>query len=120
MSDPIKSFLQSSGLATAAFEPTSRYHGLETAEWETAEGRTVSYVTRRFVPAPERFADFQEHRVSAGDRLDNLSALYNGDPKLYWRICDANGALRPGALVESVGARLRITLPEGIPEPEDD
>ncbi len=119
MSDPIKNFLQTSGLATASFEPTSRYHGLEVATAET-KGRTVSYVTRRFLPAPERFADFQEHRVQAGDRLDNLSAQVNGDPKLYWRICDANGAMRPGALVEQVGARLRITLPEGIAEPEED
>ncbi len=87
---------------------------------ETASGRSVSYVTRRFLSAPEHFADFQEHRVQAGDRLDNPSARYNGDPKVYWRICDANGAMRPGELVERVGPRLRITLPEGIPEPEDD
>lgn len=120
MSDPIKSFLQSTGLATAAFGPGSRYHGLPTAEWKDANGRTVSYVTRRFVPSPERFTDLQVHFVNAGDRLDNLGARYVGDPQQYWRLCDANGAMRPDELVETVGAALRITLPEGIPEPTDE
>ena len=32
-----------------------------------------------------------------------------------WRICDANGALRPEELTELIGRRLRITLPEGVP-----
>jgi hypothetical protein len=38
---------------------------------------------------------------------------------LFWRICDANRAMRPGALTETIGSRLRITLPEGIPGTED-
>ena len=63
----------------------------------------------------ERFAAVQEHAVAEGDRLDNVAARYLGDPELFGRICDANRALRPDALLETIGRRLRITLPEGLP-----
>jgi hypothetical protein len=53
--------------------------------------------------------------VFQGDRLDNIAALYLGDPEQFWRICDANAAMRPNELTETIGRRLRITLPEGIP-----
>jgi hypothetical protein len=67
------------------------------------------------VPPPERFALLQEHVVTQGERLDNITARYLDDPEQFWRICDANRALRPDELTETVGRRLRITLPEGIP-----
>lgn len=97
------------------FPPTSRYHGIETATLETSDGRTVIYLKRRFVPPPDRFALLQEHVVVQGDRLDNITARYLGDPEQVWRICDANGAMRPDELTDEIGRRLRITLPEGIP-----
>ena len=97
------------------FTFTSRYYNVPVAELETAAGKKVVYLRRRFVPPPERFELLQEHTVSAGDRLDNLTAQYLGDPELFWRLCDANGAVRPEELTEAVGRRLRITLPEGIP-----
>ena len=77
------------------------------------------YVTRRFVPSPERFALLQEHVVVEGDRLDNVAHRYIGDPQQYWRICDGNGAMRPDELIEEIGRLLRITLPEGLPGPHD-
>jgi hypothetical protein len=49
-----------------------------------------------------------------GDRLDNLAARYLGDPEQFWRLCDANGAMRPDELVEVIGAVIKITLPQGI------
>jgi hypothetical protein len=55
--------------------------------------------------------------VTQGDRLDNIAAKYLGDPEQFWRLCDANGAMRPDALTETIGRWLRITLPEGIPRP---
>jgi hypothetical protein len=97
------------------FPVTSRYHGLATATLETVDGKTIVYVRRRFVPPPERFELLQEHTVAEGDRLDTITAQYFGDPELFWRVCDANGAVRPEELIETVGRRLRITLPEGIP-----
>jgi hypothetical protein len=97
------------------FGPTSRYHLTETATWRAADGRDIGYLRRRFVPPPERFAVVTEYVVSTGDRLDNIAAQQLGDPEQFWRICDANVALRPDELTEELGRRLRITLPEGIP-----
>ncbi len=97
------------------FSPASRYFSVETATLEERDGRVIVYLKRRFVPQPERFALLQEHVVSQGERLDNITARYLDDPEQFWRICDANRALRPDELTETVGRRLRITLPEGIP-----
>ena len=36
-----------------------------------------------------------------GDRLDNVSAQYLGDPEQFWRLCDANNAMEPEELTES-------------------
>ena len=82
------------------FPPTSRYFGIETATIQTRDGETYAYLRRRLVQ---------------GDRLDNITARYLGDPLQFWRVCDANRAMRPEALTEEPGRRLRITLPEGIP-----
>lgn len=120
MNDPIKAFLQNSGLQQPTFAANSRYAGIETAEWTRADGLPVLYVKRRFIPRPENFATLQEHRVEQNDRLDNIAAKYFSDPQLYWRLCDANGAVRPSELTEEPGRRLRITLPQGIPEPTDE
>ena len=48
-----------------------------------------------------------------GERLDNITAEYLGDPELFWRVCDANNVIAPEEL-EQVGTHIRITLPEGI------
>lgn len=103
------------GLTANLFPPTSRYHGIDTATLETAEGKTIVYLRRRFLPPPERFALLQVHVVAQGERLDNITAQYLGDPEQFWRVCDANGAMRPDELTETIGRRLRITLPEGVP-----
>ena len=95
---------------------TSRYHGIEIATMTRADGTTVAYLRRRFIPPPGRFELLEEHVVVTGDRIDNLAARYLGDPEQWWRLCDANGVMRPDEL-EEVGRRVRITLPEGIPGP---
>lgn len=115
MPDPLQALLQAGVLKTTLFPPTSRYYGIETAIVETADGKTLVYLRRRFVPPPERFALLQEHTVTQGERLDTLTAQYLGDPEQFWRLCDANGVIRPNELIEPIGRRLRITLPEGIP-----
>ena len=103
--------------APAKFPNTSRYSGIETGALASSDGRTIPYLRRRLVPAPERFALLQEHSVVEGERLDNLTAQYLGDPEQFWRLCDANGAVRPDELTDTIGKSLRITLPEGIPGP---
>ncbi len=102
-------------MTTDAFPATSRYHESETATLVMPDGREIVYLRRRFVPGPERFITLQEHTVSEGERLDNLTALYLGDPEQFWRLCDANGVMQPRELEEPAGRTVRITLPEGIP-----
>lgn len=97
------------------FSITSRYYGIATIKFESPDGKKIAYVRRRFVPPAERFELLQEHSVAEGERLDNITAQYLGDAEQFWRICDANNAMRPDELTETIGRRLRITLPEGIP-----
>jgi hypothetical protein len=118
MIDPVQAMLQTTGLKATLYPPTSRYHGLDTATLERPEGAPIVYLRRRFVPPPERFALLQEHTVVQGDRLDNVTGRYLGDPEQFWRVCDANGAMRPEELTETEGRIVRITLPEGIPGPQ--
>ena len=115
MTDPLQALLQAGGLKTTPFPPTSRYHGIDTATLEPSDGKIIAYLRRRFVPPPELFALLQEHTVVQGDRLDNIAAQYLGDPEQFWRLCDANAAIRPEELTATIGRRLRITLPEGVP-----
>lgn len=98
------------------FPPTSRYHTTETKTNKAADGRETAYLKRRFVPDPARFSLLQEHLVVDGDRLDNVTARYLADPQQFWRICDANNAMNPRDLTAETGRRLKITMPEGIPE----
>jgi|SRR6185503_4582471 hypothetical protein len=102
-------------MATFNFPATSRYYGIETTTMKTASGEIVAYLRRRFLPSPDRFALLQEHVVTDDERLDNITAKYMDDPEAFWRIADANAAMRPEELTETIGRRLRITLPDGVP-----
>ena len=97
------------------FPASSRYHGVGHATRTMPDSGTVVYLRRRFVPPPERLEDLTVHTISDGERLDLLAVRYYGDPLLFWRICDANVALRPSDLLRNSGGTLRITLPEGMP-----
>ena len=111
--DPVQAMLAQTSLQTTLFASTSRYYGLATATI-LQQGGPIAYVLQRFVPQPERFQLLQQHTVMQGERLDNITATYLGDPTLFWRVCDANRAMRPWKLVETVGRKLRITMPDGI------
>lgn len=97
------------------FDATSRYHGIATATLTTPDGRTVTYVRRRFLPQPGDLLYVGVQVVAPGDRLDRIAARQYGDPEQAWRIADANGAMRPGDLTAVPGRRLRIALPAGPP-----
>jgi hypothetical protein len=113
MSPPsLQSLLQFTGVTASLFPLNSRYRGIDTATLPTAS-RTIVYVRRRFVPLPEQLTPIQQHTVRQGERLDNLAAQFLGDPELFWRLCDANGAMRPEEL-ETPGLTIRIALPEGL------
>jgi hypothetical protein len=114
MTDPVQAMLAQTALKRTLFTPTSRYYGLDTTTMTGADGRTIIYILRRFVPPADGFQLLQEHSVTQAERLDNITARYLGDPELFWRVADANSAMRPEELVEKVGRKLRITLPQGI------
>ncbi|WP_194825060.1 LysM peptidoglycan-binding domain-containing protein [Nocardia sp. XZ_19_231] len=103
---------------TTDFPATSRYVTIPTATHDV-DGRTTRYLTRRFLPQPEELALLHTHTVAEGERLDNVTARYLGDPEQFWRIADANRALRPDDLLAVVGRELRITLPAGFPGARD-
>jgi hypothetical protein len=97
------------------FEPNSRYASLQVKTLEVAgpdgELRQVRYVERRFIPPPGNAPTLVEHQVAQGERLDQVTAKYLGDPTQFWRVADANEVLRPEELTETPGRRLRVTLP---------
>jgi hypothetical protein len=112
--DPVQALLAQTSLQNTLFSATSRYYGIGTSSLQLPGGKSVVYLERRFVPQPESFQLLQEHTIVQGDRLDNLAGTYLGDSTLFWRLCDANRAVRPEVLTETEGLVLRITLPEGI------
>ena len=112
--DPVQAMLAQTSLQNTLFAATSRYYGLATETIEIAPGKTVGYVRRRFLPDPSQFQVLQQHVVIQGERLDNIASQFLGDPTLFWRICDANNAMRPSKLTQTIGRLLRLTLPQGV------
>jgi len=112
--NPVEAVLGQTSLKNTLFAPNSRYYGIDTTTLERRGKPPIIYLRRRFLPSPERFQLLQMHTVVRGERLDVVASQYLGDPTLFWRLCDANNAMRPEALTETVGRPLRITLPEGI------
>ena len=97
------------------FHRTSRYYAIEDARMTVIEGdevtRVIVYKRRRFIPPADGAATLVEHTVIEGDRLDNITARYLGDPVQFWRVCDANNVLRPDEL-EETGRAVAIALPD--------
>lgn len=97
------------------FDSSSRYSGIEVARVTVldSEGQTreLRYIKRRFIPPSEGMTTLVEHTVTQGERLDNITAQYVGDPTQFWRVCDANNVLRPDELTETIGRNIIIALP---------
>jgi hypothetical protein len=110
----LDALLQNAAAGPKPFPPNSRYNAIPTLSYTFTDGREVAYLSRRVVPQPGRYTTLATHTVVQGDRLDNLAAKHIGDPEQYWKLCDANGAVRPDELIETVGDKIRVTLPEGI------
>lgn len=119
MTSPIEALFGTGLLPKTDFPPDSRYHGIEVRTLSDAEGATVAYLARRFVPAADRFATLSAHAVREGERLDQIAARVAGAAERYWTLCDANGAIWPDDL-EVAGTRLRLTLPADVPGPGED
>lgn len=88
------------------FTQTSRYASVASATYQDAKGRQVAYKLLRLTPdAPTLLT----HTVQQQDRLDLLANTYYTDPEQFWRICDANSAVRPEDLLK-IGFELKIAL----------
>ncbi|WP_295386973.1 hypothetical protein [uncultured Thiodictyon sp.] len=86
------------------FTPRSRYWQVPIDAVTTPDGRTVR-VVRFAVRAEPPLAGY--HRRLDGQRLDHIAAHYLKDPTGFWRLCDANATVCPGALA----ARDLIAVP---------
>src|SRR5690606_15959105 len=120
MTDPLQNILNPQRISRTAFPPTSRYYGIKTATLEHENGEMIVYLRRRFIPPSNRFALLHQHTFTEGERLDNITHRYLGDPEQFWQLCDANNVMYPDELTDTVGRKIRITLPEGIPGNNND
>src|ERR1700743_1352752 len=131
----MQALFQFAGLQPSLFAPNSRYTGIATSTYTAADGTSIAYVQRRFLPQPNQLAQLQQYSILQGDRLDVIAAKFLGDPTLFWRLCDANGAMRPEDLIllsqqlinnadpalavpqpaYATGRILRICLPANVP-----
>jgi hypothetical protein len=94
------------------FDHTSRYYGLDISTMQLTDGRSISYVRRRFLPQGADLPLLAEVAVAQGERIDLVAYRTLGDPLAYWRVCDANDAMDPQELTAQPGRMLRVPLPQ--------
>jgi hypothetical protein len=112
--DPVQAMLAQTSLANTLFAANSRYFRIATRTKNISPNKTVAYIGRRFLPPSSSFQKIQDYTVKESVRLDNIAAQFMGDPTVFWRLCDANEAMRPEELTETVGRVLQITMPQGV------
>lgn len=83
---------------------SSRYAKVDTVETATRDGRTVTALKLRPLPAPAGAT----YTVNDNDRLDLLAHKYHGDGTKFWHIADANTAQQAGDLTTETGDSLNI------------
>ena len=115
MNSALQSMVLAAAGSGAPTKPSSRYYGFPVKYFTRPDGVQVAYLQRRIVPQPEIYTSSQDHVVVEGDRLDNLTTKYLGDPLLFWMIADANGADDPDALTSQVGRTIQVPLASSIP-----
>jgi hypothetical protein len=97
------------------FDSTSRYYNVNTATLNVVESdgtlRQLKYVQRRIIPPLDNSLTIVQHTVTQGERLDNITAIYLGDPLQFWRLSDSNNVLRPTELTETAGRVIDIVIP---------
>lgn len=96
------------------FESNSRYYQLPIKKLTTPEGRTVAYVSRRFLPQGDRLPILGEVTVEEGDRdrIDYITARTLGESEQFWQIGDINNAMNPKDLTTESGRRLSVPIPQ--------
>jgi hypothetical protein len=94
------------------FDKNSRYYVLETATYVNADGESIAYKRRRFLPRGADLPLLTETRVAQSDRLDLIVDRTIGDAEQFWRVCDANDAMNPDDLTAEPGKWLRVPVPQ--------
>ncbi len=112
--DPIQALLLQANQRTNSFPPSSRYQATETILFNRIDGQQIIHLKRRFVPQQQTFTSIQEHIVQQGERLDNITHQYLGDPELFWQLCDANNVMHPLQLTKETGNIIRISYSSEI------
>jgi hypothetical protein len=102
------------GTPSPGYPPDSRYAQTDNTTKTLTDGRTVTYLRRRFIPDTSDLPTLAFHDMSAVDRLDNLAGTYYGDSQLWWRVADANAVSDPDELLVA-GRRVRITSSQASP-----
>jgi nucleoid-associated protein YgaU len=117
MNYPLQALIQAGVVPSVSFPTDSRYYNSQTLKYTAPNGQVIAYLARRFVPQPgaPNYANVAQHTVKRGDRLDLIAAKYLGDPLMFWLLCDANGVIRPNALIATPGSVIAITMPQGVP-----
>jgi nucleoid-associated protein YgaU len=117
MDQALASLITSAAGKGATTNPSSRYYGAQIEDYVLPNGTPVKYLARRILPQPEIYTSLQNYVIVDGDRLDNLSAKFLGDPILYWMICDANGVTDPDELTsqEQIGRTIFLPLAANLP-----
>jgi hypothetical protein len=88
------------------FSPGSRYAQSPTYTVDLPDGRVVSAVT---IPAPRSSSVVGYYPRQEGERLDLVAVRFLNAPTGFWRLCDADNSMVPGALA----ARPLIGIPPG-------
>jgi hypothetical protein len=91
------------------FDPDSRYSQLTPLTVAGPNGTPVQILPIRFIPET---TPLMSRRVSQGDRPDLLAYEFYKEPQLFWRIADANEAMRPAELVSTLGGLIGIPTKE--------
>jgi hypothetical protein len=79
------------------FKDSSRYAKQKTVEVELPNGRSVTAVTLRRIPA----TDGTPTPVKANDRLDVMALRKYKDSTKFWHVADANAELQANDLVKT-------------------
>lgn len=91
------------------FDNRSRYWDIPVTT-TMIDGRTVTYVQRRFIPAADTLPLRATYIARREDRSDRVAAAQLQDPLQYWQLLDANGVVRDEDLLRP-GRQIRIPWP---------
>ncbi|HYM21570.1 MAG TPA: hypothetical protein VEU08_00100 [Vicinamibacterales bacterium] len=86
------------------FLKNSRYFGLPTVAAKDRNGRDVTAVKLRRLPATPG----DDYAVTSSDRVDIIADARYSDATRYWHVADANSELEAEELTQQVGRVIEV------------